>query len=160
MTSVAAPARAAEPSVDLRNYALVTGAYWADTLTDGALRMVVLLYFHERGYSAVQVAMLFLLYEVFGVVTNLVGGWVAARLGLKATLFAGLGTQLAALAMLAAPPGVADSAVRHGGEGAVGHRQGPDEDELQERGEAAGGRGSPFRAVQVGRRPHRLEERT
>src|SRR5687768_4495538 len=87
-----------------RNYVLVTGAYWADTLTDGALRMLVLLYFHERGYSPIQVAMLFLLYEVFGVVTNLVGGWVAARLGLKSTLFAGLGTQLVALAMLATNP--------------------------------------------------------
>ena len=94
----------AKPSANLRNYALVTAAYWADTLTDGALRMLVLLYFHERGYSPIQVAMLFLLYEVFGVVTNLVGGWIAARLGLKTTLFAGLGTQLAALAMLAANP--------------------------------------------------------
>jgi predicted MFS family arabinose efflux permease len=103
-TIAAAPTPAPRPSVDLRNYALVTGAYWADTLTDGALRMLVLLYFHQRGYSAVQVAMLFLFYEVFGVVTNLVGGWLAARLGLKATLFAGLGTQVLALSMLAAPP--------------------------------------------------------
>ena len=91
---------ASKRSGDLRNYVLVTAAYWADTLTDGALRMLVLLYFHQRGYSPIQVAMLFLLYEVFGVVTNLVGGWLAARLGLKVTLFAGLGTQLAALAML------------------------------------------------------------
>lgn len=90
-------------SANLRNYALVTGAYWADTLTDGALRMLVLLYFHERGYSAIQVSMLFLFYEVFGIVTNLVGGWIAARLGLKTTLFAGLGTQMVALALLAAP---------------------------------------------------------
>ena len=103
-TASTAPVPTARPAVDLRNYALVTGAYWADTLTDGALRMLVLLYFHERGYSPIQVAMLFLFYEVFGVVTNLVGGWVAARLGLKATLFAGLGTQLVALSMLAANP--------------------------------------------------------
>ena len=103
MTTIAATPDA-KPSVDLRNYALVTGAYWADTLTDGAIRMLVLLYFHQRGYSAIQVAMLFLFYEVFGIVTNLVGGWVAARLGLKATLFAGLGTQIAALSMLAASP--------------------------------------------------------
>src|SRR5687767_1432777 len=101
-TTAAVPT--AKPSADLRNYALVTGAYWADTLTDGAIRMLVLLYFHERGYSAIQVAILFLFYEVFGIVTNLVGGWVAARLGLKATLFAGLGTQIAALSMLAASP--------------------------------------------------------
>ena len=89
---------------DLRNYVLVTGAYWADTLTDGALRMLVLLYFHEKGYSAIQISMLFLFYEVFGIVTNLVGGWLAARLGLKTTLFAGLGTQLVALSMLMASP--------------------------------------------------------
>jgi MFS family permease len=99
-----APTAAASASVNLRNYALVTGAYWADTLTDGALRMLILLYFHERGYSPLQVAMLFLFYEVFGVVTNLVGGWLAARLGLKATLFAGLGTQLCALTMLVLNP--------------------------------------------------------
>ncbi|MBN9492836.1 organoarsenical effux MFS transporter ArsJ [bacterium] len=89
----------------LRNYMLVTGAYWADTLTDGALRMLVLLYFYQRGYSALEVAMLFLFYEVFGIVTNLVGGWIAARLGLKSTLFAGLGTQLVALSMLMAGAG-------------------------------------------------------
>jgi hypothetical protein len=67
---------------DLRNYALVTGAYWADTIADGAIRMLVLFYFYERGYSPLEVASLFLFYEVFGVVTNLVGGYLAARLGL------------------------------------------------------------------------------
>ncbi len=91
----------ARPSSNLRNYMLVTAAYWADTLTDGAVRMLVLLYFYQRGYTAIEVAMLFLFYEVFGIVTNLVGGWMAARLGLKATLFAGLGTQVVALSMLA-----------------------------------------------------------
>lgn len=89
---------------NLRNYILVTAAYWGDTLTDGAIRMLVLLYFNQQGYSAIQVAMLFLFYEVFGIVTNLVGGWLAARLGLKTTLFAGLGTQVVALVMLAANP--------------------------------------------------------
>jgi len=88
-------------SSNLRNYVLVTAAYWADTLTDGAVRMLILLYFNQRGYSAIDVAMLFLFYEVFGIVTNLVGGWMAARLGLKTTLFAGLGTQVVALSMLA-----------------------------------------------------------
>ena len=91
----------ARPSSNLRNYVLVTAAYWADTLTDGAVRMLVLLYFYQRGYTAIEVAMLFLFYEVFGIVTNLVGGWMAARLGLKTTLFAGLGTQVVALSMLA-----------------------------------------------------------
>lgn len=85
---------------DVRNYALVTGAYWGFTLTDGALRMLVLLHFHDLGYSAVQIAFLFLLYEFFGVVTNLVGGWIGSHLGLKVTLFAGLALQVIALGAL------------------------------------------------------------
>jgi MFS family permease len=89
---------------DLRNYALVTGAYWADTIADGAIRVLVLFYFYELGYSPFEVASLFLFYEVFGIVTNLVGGWLATRLGLKTTLIMGLGTQLVALAMLAVVP--------------------------------------------------------
>lgn len=86
---------------DLRNYSLVTGAYWGFTLTDGALRMLVLLYFHDLGYSPFEIASLFLFYEFFGIVTNLLGGWVGARLGLKVTLFVGLALQVAALSMLA-----------------------------------------------------------
>jgi MFS family permease len=84
----------------LRSYALVTVAYWAFTLTDGALRMLVLLHFHGLGYSPVELAFLFLFYEFFGVVTNLLGGWIAARMGLKVTLFSGLLLQIAALGML------------------------------------------------------------
>lgn len=92
-------------SANLRNYILVTGAYWADTLTDGAIRMLVLFYFFQLGYTPFQVASLFLFYEIFGVVTNLFGGYLGARFGLKSTLFLGLGTQLAALSLLAfAPP--------------------------------------------------------
>jgi MFS family permease len=89
---------------DLRDYAIVTAAYWADTVADGAIRTLVLFYFYERGYSPFEVASLFLFYELFGVITNLVGGWLAARLGLKATLVMGLAVQLAALAMLALAP--------------------------------------------------------
>ena len=89
---------------DVRNYAVVTGAYWTDTIADGAIRMLVLFYFYERGYTPFEVASLFLFYEVFGIVTNLVGGWLAARLGLKATLIGGLGTQIVALGMLAVVP--------------------------------------------------------
>src|SRR5688572_19848694 len=88
----------------MRNYALVTGAYWADTIADGAIRILVLFYFYELGYSPFEVASLFLFYELFGIVTNLVGGFLAARLGLKATLVAGLGTQIVALTMLAVVP--------------------------------------------------------
>jgi hypothetical protein len=87
--------------IGLRNYAIVTAAYWAFTLTDGALRSLVLLHFHELGYSPVQLAFLFLLYEFFGIVTNLVGGWLAARTGLRFTLVVGLGLQVLALGLLA-----------------------------------------------------------
>lgn len=88
----------------LRNYASVTAAYWAFTLTDGALRMLVVLYFNQLGYSPLQVASLFLFYEFFGVVTNLFGGWIGARLGLNATLSGGLALQIVALGMLAVDP--------------------------------------------------------
>jgi hypothetical protein len=84
-----------------RNYALVPGAYWGFTLTDGALRMLVLLHFDRLGYSAVEIAFLFLFYEFFGIVTNLLGGWIAARSGLKVTLYGGLLLQIVALVMLA-----------------------------------------------------------
>ena len=92
-------------SSDLRTYAYVTAAYWADTITDGAVRMLVLFYFYQLGYSPLQVASLFLFYEIFGVLTNLFGGWIAARWGLKSTLVGGLSLQIGALLMLAlAPP--------------------------------------------------------
>ncbi len=91
-------------SSSLRSYALVTGAYWADTIADGASRVIVLFYFHERGFSPLAVASLFLFYEIFGIVTNLFGGWLAVRFGLKSTLVAGLSTQVVALALLAAVP--------------------------------------------------------
>ncbi|MEO1836878.1 MAG: organoarsenical effux MFS transporter ArsJ [Akkermansiaceae bacterium] len=86
--------------MDLRNYGIVTASYWGFTLTDGALRMLVLLHFHTLGYSPVQLAFLFLLYEGCGMVSNLLGGWIGSRLGLKVTLFAGLAIQIVALLML------------------------------------------------------------
>ena len=82
-------------------YLVVTGAYWAFMLTDGALRMLVLLHFHTLGFSPVQLAYLFVLYEIAGVVTNLCAGWLAARFGLTSTLYAGLGLQIIALIALA-----------------------------------------------------------
>lgn len=88
-------------TASIRNYALVTGAYWGFTLSDGALRMLVLLHFYSLGYSPFDIALLFLLYEFCGVLTNLFGGWLGARLGLTSTLFAGLALQVAALSMLA-----------------------------------------------------------
>lgn len=90
----------AQPS-GLRAYLAVTAAYWAFMLTDGALRMLVLLHFHTLGFSALQLAYLFLLYEFMGMVTNLSAGWIAARYGLTATLYAGLVLQILALIALA-----------------------------------------------------------
>lgn len=82
-------------------YAAVTGAYWAFMLTDGALRMLVLLHFNRLGFPPIQLAYLFLLYEIAGIVTNLSAGWVAARFGLTSTLYAGLALQIGALVALA-----------------------------------------------------------
>ncbi len=90
----------------VRQYLLVTSNYWAFTLTDGALRMLVVLHFHQLGYSALEVAMLFLFYEFFGVVTNLFGGWLGARWGLNRSMNIGLGLQVAALGMLLLPDGL------------------------------------------------------
>ncbi|CAB4870637.1 unannotated protein [freshwater metagenome] len=89
---------------DLRNYALVTAAYWADTIADGAIRLLVLFYFYEQGYTPLQLATVFVFYEVFGILTNLVGGFLAARFGLKTTLVMGLLTQTVALLMLGLAP--------------------------------------------------------
>ena len=86
----------------IRSYALVTGAYWGFTITDGALRMLVVLHFYRLGYDAVTIAFLFLFYEFFGIVTNLFGGWIAARSGVKVTLFGGLACRFFRLLMLAA----------------------------------------------------------
>jgi len=85
----------------LRAYGAVTAAYWAFMLSDGALRMLVLLQFNALGFTPVHLAWLFLLYEVAGIVTNLAAGWLAARFGLAATLYGGLALQIGALVALA-----------------------------------------------------------
>ena len=90
-------------SPGIKQYLLVTTNYWAFTLTDGALRMLVVLHFHDLGYSPLDIALLFVFYEFFGVVTNLVGGWIGARIGLNRTMNIGLGLQVFALAMLLVP---------------------------------------------------------
>ncbi|WP_063653263.1 organoarsenical effux MFS transporter ArsJ [Aliivibrio fischeri] len=90
-------------SHSVRQYMLVTFNYWNFTITDGALRMLVVLYFHDLGYTTLAIASLFLFYEFFGVVTNLIGGWLGARLGLNKTMNIGLLMQVGALLMLALP---------------------------------------------------------
>ena len=88
----------------VRTYGIVTAAYWADTIADGAIRVLVLFWFYQHGYTPFELALLFAAYEVCGMATNLVGGWVAARFGLKPTLVLGLAVQIGAIAMLAAAP--------------------------------------------------------
>jgi MFS family permease len=87
-------------SANFKNYILVTLTYWGFTITDGALRLLVLLYFNNIGYTPIQIASLFLFYEVFGVVTNFLGGWIGSQLGLKVTLYMGIGLQIFSLILL------------------------------------------------------------
>lgn len=93
----------AQLTPDIRRYLVVTGNYWMFTLTDGALRMLVVLHFHQLGFSPLQIAALFLFYEFFGIVTNLLGGYLGARFGLNRTMNIGLALQVGALAMLTVP---------------------------------------------------------
>ena len=95
-------APAAAPPNGTRNYAIVTAAYWGFTLSDGALRMLVLLHFYRLGYSPFTLAFLFLLYEAMGVVANLVGGWLATRYGIQRMLVVGLATQISGFLLLSA----------------------------------------------------------
>ena len=88
---------------ELRHYLTITGGYWAFTITDGAIRMLVVLYFHQLGYTPLAIAMLFLFYEFFGIVTNLVGGWLGARIGLNRCMHIGMAMQIVALLMLTLP---------------------------------------------------------
>jgi MFS family permease len=96
--------RSSRAQLDRRNYGLVTAAYWADTLADGASRILVLFFFYELGYTPFELATVFAFYEVFGIATNLVGGWLAARFGLRASLFSGLCVQILALGLLGLVP--------------------------------------------------------
>ncbi|GAA6153852.1 organoarsenical effux MFS transporter ArsJ [Pseudoteredinibacter isoporae] len=87
----------------MRQYGLICANYWTFTITDGALRMLVLWYFHQQGYGALAVASLFVFYELFGVFTNLFGGWLGARIGLNQTMNLGLLLQVASLGLLLVP---------------------------------------------------------
>ncbi len=99
-----AGAQAGPREGNLRRYALVTAAYWADTVADGAVRILVLFYFYELGYTPFELATVFAFYEVFGILTNLFGGFIAARTGLITTLVAGLLAQVTALLVLGLVP--------------------------------------------------------
>ncbi|MFN4120213.1 organoarsenical effux MFS transporter ArsJ [Acidovorax sp.] len=101
MTATAhTPAPGGNRNAAARNYAIVTAAYWGFTLTDGALRMLVLLHFYRLGYSSFTLAFLFLLYEAAGIAANLIGGWLATRYGIARMLAVGLSTQIIGFALL------------------------------------------------------------
>ena len=86
----------------VRNYAIVTSAYFLFTITDGAIRMLVLLHFYQLGYTPFMLAFLFLLYETAGIFANVGGGWLASRFGIPRMLASGLVLQIAGLCMLSA----------------------------------------------------------
>ncbi|MEO5341435.1 MAG: organoarsenical effux MFS transporter ArsJ [Magnetococcus sp. MYC-9] len=91
-------------TLGFRVYGIITLAYWAFTLTDGAIHMLVVLHFHHLGFSPISIAFLFLFYEIFGIITNGVGGWIATRIGLNRTMVIGGFLQVFALGMLAVDP--------------------------------------------------------
>ena len=93
-------AQLSERKAAVRDYAIVTAAYWGFTLTDGALRMMVLLHFYRLGYSSFSLALLFLLYEAAGVLANLMGGWLATRYGIARMLAVGMSLQIIGFLLL------------------------------------------------------------
>ena len=125
------------------------------------MRMLVLFYFHQLGYTPVEVALLFLFYEFFGIVTNLVGGWLAARLGLKATLFVGLAMQVVALGMLGLDAGAPGSSVAYVMVAQALSGIAKDLTKMSSKSavKLLVPEDAPVDALQVGRDPDRLEER-
>nr|BFE95809.1 hypothetical protein GCM10020185_63450 [Pseudomonas brassicacearum subsp. brassicacearum] len=144
----------------VRQYLLVTGNYWAFTLTDGALRMLVVLHFHALGYSPLQIAALFLFYELFGVITNLVGGYLGARLGLNRTMNIGLGLQVAALLMLTVPVAWLSIPWVMAAQALSGIAKDLNKMSAKKLHQTSGSRWATGQALQVGGDPHRFEERT
>ena len=121
----------------IRSYALFTGAYWGFTVTDGALRMLVVLHFYQLGYDSISIAFLFLFYEFFGIVTNLFGGWIADASGVKVTLLrragGGRSSRSSCLRSLNQHwSEICIGGLRDGGTGAVWHCRRTHEDERQE----------------------------
>ena len=144
----------------LRNYLVVTGGYWAFTVTDGAIRMLVVLYFHMLGYSPFEVAMLFLFYEFFGIVTNLVGGWLGARIGLNLTMHIGMGMQVVALLMLTVPDAWLSVPYVMAAQALSGIAKDLNKMSAKASVKTLAGGGARVQAVQIRRRADRVEECT
>lgn len=87
-------------NTSISHYLIVTSSYLGFTLSDGALRMLVLFYFFKLGFSPLTLALLFLLYEFAGVIANLGGGWLTTRFGIRIMLLVGLSLQIIGLIFL------------------------------------------------------------
>lgn len=83
-----------------RIYLIIAAAYLLFTITDGALRMLILFFAYTQGFSPLEIAIMFVLYECCGIVTNLLAGVVGSRIGLKYVLLVGLFLQLVSFAGL------------------------------------------------------------
>jgi hypothetical protein len=93
-----------QPGIEQRQVraGIVTASYWGFTLTDGALRMLVLFHFFRLGYTPFTLAFLFLLYEAAGIGANLAGGYFASPFGIPRMLAIGQILQISGLLMLSA----------------------------------------------------------
>jgi hypothetical protein len=94
-------------------FVIISLSYLLYTFTDGSVRMIVLLAAYNKGFTAMEVAVMFTLYETAGVVTNLLAGLAGARWGLKTTHCSGLILQLVGLGMLCGWKVVPTHARRH-----------------------------------------------
>jgi len=84
----------------LRPFVIISITYLLFTVTDGAIRMIVLLHAYSKSFSALQVAVMFTLYELAGVFTNLAAGMMGARWGIRFTLIVGLCLQIFSYGLL------------------------------------------------------------
>lgn len=84
----------------LKPFVVISSSYLLFTITDGGVRTIVLFNAFERDFTAFQVSLMFVLYELAGVVTNFLAGIAGARWGLRSTLLAGLCLQVVGIGML------------------------------------------------------------
>jgi MFS family permease len=84
----------------LRPFVIISSSYLLFTITDGAIRMIVLLHAYNKSFSALEVSITFTLYELAGVFTNLAAGFMGAKWGIKLTLISGLSLQLLSYGLL------------------------------------------------------------
>ncbi|CAM9245362.1 unnamed protein product [Scytosiphon promiscuus] len=98
--TAAAKSSAAQPVAAMRNLYTAAMSYNGYTVTDGALRLIVLLHAADLGFNAIEIAFMFSAYEVAGVFTNLFGGVAGSKYGLRCTLLTSLTLQIACLAAL------------------------------------------------------------